>query len=118
MSGVGKTTLANRLPRSEWFHYSGDYRIGTKYLAEPILDNIKHQAMQVGFPRDIRQRQDRPRLSHLRSPGLVPPDVPAPRPRLLRRIRPRRHPRPPHAPPGAPHDAGPHRPRRGPLALA
>ncbi len=53
MSGVGKTTLANKLPKSEWFHYSGDYRIGTKYLAEPILDNIKRQAMQVGFLRDL-----------------------------------------------------------------
>jgi shikimate kinase len=53
MSGVGKTTLANKLPKSKWFHYSGDYRIGTKYLAEPILDNIKHQAMQVGFLRDL-----------------------------------------------------------------
>src|SRR6188472_4448588 len=27
MSGVGKTTLAYKLPRSKWFHYSGDYRI-------------------------------------------------------------------------------------------
>lgn len=53
MSGVGKTTLAYKLPRSEWFHYSGDYRIGTKYLAEPILDNIKRQAMQIGFLRDL-----------------------------------------------------------------
>lgn len=53
MSGVGKTTLANKLPKSKWFHYSGDYRIGTKYLAEPILDNIKRQAMQVGFLRDL-----------------------------------------------------------------
>jgi len=53
MSGVGKTTLAAGLPRSEWFHYSGDYRIGTKYLDEPILDNIKRQAMQVGFLRDL-----------------------------------------------------------------
>lgn len=49
MSGVGKTTLAYRLPSSKWFHYSGDYRIGTKYLAEPILDNIKRQAMKVDF---------------------------------------------------------------------
>ncbi|GIT37956.1 MAG: hypothetical protein Ct9H300mP6_18240 [Gammaproteobacteria bacterium] len=32
-----------------WFHYSGDYRIGTKYLEEPILDNIKEQSMQIGF---------------------------------------------------------------------
>jgi hypothetical protein len=53
MSGVGKTTVANRLPKSEWFHYSADYRIGTKYLEEPILDNIKHQAMAVPFLRDL-----------------------------------------------------------------
>ena len=49
MSGVGKTTLANKLPKSKWFHYSGDYRIGTKYLEEPILDNIKEKAMNVPF---------------------------------------------------------------------
>jgi hypothetical protein len=53
MSGVGKTTLAYKLPSSKWFHYSGDYRIGTKYLAEPILDNIKRQAMKVDFLRDL-----------------------------------------------------------------
>ncbi|HEX7235520.1 MAG TPA: ATPase [Gammaproteobacteria bacterium] len=53
MSGVGKTTLAYKLPSSKWFHYSGDYRIGTKYLAEPILDNIKRQAMQVDFLREL-----------------------------------------------------------------
>ncbi len=49
MSGVGKTTLAHMLRRRNWFHYSGDYRIGTRYLDEPILDNIKQQAMQVPF---------------------------------------------------------------------
>jgi hypothetical protein len=53
MSGVGKTTLANKLPKNKWFHYSGDYRIGTKYLEEPILDNIKRQAMKVDFLRDL-----------------------------------------------------------------
>jgi len=53
MSGVGKTTLTAKLPTSTWFHYSGDYRIGTKYLEEPILDNIKRQAMQVDFLRDL-----------------------------------------------------------------
>ena len=53
MSGVGKTTLANRLPKTEWFHYSGDYRIGTKYLAEPIVDNVKRAAMQVPFLRGL-----------------------------------------------------------------
>jgi len=53
MSGVGKTTLVNHLPKEKWFHYSGDYRIGTKYLEEPILDNIKRQAMEVPFLRDL-----------------------------------------------------------------
>ncbi len=53
MSGVGKTTLARKLPQTTWFHYSGDYRIGTAYLEEPIMDNIKRQAMQVGFLRDL-----------------------------------------------------------------
>ncbi|BBA33636.1 hypothetical conserved protein [Methylocaldum marinum] len=53
MSGVGKTTLADSLPKKTWFHYSGDYRIGTRYLDEPILDNIKRQAMEVPFLRDL-----------------------------------------------------------------
>ncbi len=53
MSGVGKTRLANLLRRHNWFHYSGDYRIGTRYLDEPILDNIKAQAMQVPVLRDL-----------------------------------------------------------------
>jgi hypothetical protein len=53
MSGVGKTTLAKKLPENRWFHFSGDYRIGTKYLEEPILDNIKRQAMKIDFLRDL-----------------------------------------------------------------
>ena len=53
MSGVGKTTLANKLPKTDWFHYSGDYRIGTRYLAEPIIDNVKRAAMQVSFLREL-----------------------------------------------------------------
>ena len=53
MSGVGKTFLSNILRESDWFHFSGDYRIGTRYLNEPILDNIKIQAMQVPFLRDL-----------------------------------------------------------------
>jgi ABC-type transport system involved in cytochrome bd biosynthesis fused ATPase/permease subunit len=53
MSGAGKTTLADKLPKTKWYHYSGDYRIGTKYLKEPILDNIKRQAMSVPFLREL-----------------------------------------------------------------
>jgi hypothetical protein len=53
MSGVGKTCLANILRQHNWFHYSGDYRIGTRYLDEAILDNIKQQAMQIPFLRDL-----------------------------------------------------------------
>ncbi|MGF1526345.1 MAG: ATPase [Candidatus Competibacterales bacterium] len=49
MSGVGKSTLARRLPHHTWFHYSADYRIGTRYLQEPILDNIKKHAMRDPF---------------------------------------------------------------------
>lgn len=57
MSGVGKTHLSSMLRHHQWFHYSGDYRIGTRYLNEPILDQIKQQAMQVPFLRDLL-RQD------------------------------------------------------------
>jgi hypothetical protein len=53
MSGVGKTYLSSMLREHHWFHYSGDYRIGTRYLDEPILDLIKVQAMQVPFLRDL-----------------------------------------------------------------
>ncbi len=53
MSGVGKTRLADMLMKQKWFHYSVDYRIGTRYLDESILDNIKHQAMQTPFLRDL-----------------------------------------------------------------
>ncbi|MGR3985248.1 MAG: ATPase [Gammaproteobacteria bacterium] len=56
MSGVGKTTLAKILPADKWFHYSGDYRIGTRYLNEPIRDSIKEKAMQSEFFRDLFRR--------------------------------------------------------------
>ena len=56
MSGVGKTHLSMLLRRNHWFHYSGDYRIGTRYLDEPIMDLIKQQAMQTPFLRDLLRR--------------------------------------------------------------
>ncbi len=53
MSGVGKTTLARKLPKDLWYHFSADYRIGTGYLSEPIIDTIKEKAMEVKFFRDL-----------------------------------------------------------------
>jgi len=56
MSGVGKTALGRVLPADKWFHYSGDYRIGTRYLNEAIRDFIKHKAMEMDFFRDLFRR--------------------------------------------------------------
>lgn len=47
MSGVGKTRLSNILRKHHWFHYSSDYRIGTRYLGEAILDDIKQKLMTI-----------------------------------------------------------------------
>lgn len=49
MSGVGKTHISAMLRKQQWYHYSGDYRIGTRYLDESILDLVKEQVMQVPF---------------------------------------------------------------------
>lgn len=49
MSGVGKTYISEMLRKQQWYHYSGDYRIGTRYLDESILDLVKEQVMQVPF---------------------------------------------------------------------
>jgi hypothetical protein len=53
MAGVGKTRLAALLRKSQWFHYSVDYRIGTRHMGEFITDNFKLEAMRVPFLRDL-----------------------------------------------------------------
>ena len=54
MSGLGKTHLSNMLRAGgDWFHYSIDYRIGTRYMGEFITDNAKAEAMKVPFLRDL-----------------------------------------------------------------
>jgi hypothetical protein len=54
MSGLGKTHLANMLRETGgWFHYSVDYRIGTRYMGEFIADNFKREAMKVPFLRQL-----------------------------------------------------------------
>lgn len=53
MSGVGKTRLAAQLRGHDWFHFSVDYRIGTRHMGEFIVDNFKREAMKVPFLRDL-----------------------------------------------------------------
>ncbi len=54
MSGLGKTHLANLLREAgDWFHYSIDYRIGTRYMGEFIADNFKREAMKVPLLREL-----------------------------------------------------------------
>jgi len=54
MSGLGKTYLSHKLrDTGEWFHYSIDYRIGTRYMGEQIPDNAKREAMKNPFLRDL-----------------------------------------------------------------
>ncbi|MEE9388433.1 MAG: ATPase [Paracoccaceae bacterium] len=50
MSGLGKTHVSNMLrANGDWFHYSIDYRIGTRYMGEAIDDNLKREAMKNPF---------------------------------------------------------------------
>ena len=54
MSGLGKTRLSNLLrDHGDWFHYSVDYRIGTRYMGEYIADNFKREAMKVPLLREL-----------------------------------------------------------------
>jgi hypothetical protein len=54
MSGLGKTHVSQMLrDAGGWFHYSIDYRIGTRYMGEYIADNAKSHAMKVPFLRDL-----------------------------------------------------------------
>ena len=54
MSGLGKTHLATMLrDTGRWFHYSVDYRIGTRYMGEYIADNFKREAMKIPLLREL-----------------------------------------------------------------
>ncbi len=54
MSGLGKTHVSRTLrDAGTWFHYSVDYRIGTRYMGELIADNAKREAMKVPFLREL-----------------------------------------------------------------
>lgn len=46
MSGLGKTHISNILRADgTWYHYSVDYRIGTRYMGERIVDEFKRRAI-------------------------------------------------------------------------
>ena len=50
MSGLGKTYISNLLREDgDWFHYSIDYRIGTRYMGEFISDSYKLAAMKTPY---------------------------------------------------------------------
>lgn len=54
MSGLGKTHVSSLLRNSgRWFHYSVDYRIGTRYMGEHIADNFKSEAMKIPLLREL-----------------------------------------------------------------
>ncbi|MEO1676818.1 MAG: ATPase [Pseudomonadota bacterium] len=54
MSGLGKTHLSTLLRLAGgWFHYSVDYRIGTRYMGELIADSFKREAMRVPYLADL-----------------------------------------------------------------
>ena len=53
MSGLGKTRISSILRDGGWFHYSVDYRIGTRYMGEAIADNFKREAMKVPLLREL-----------------------------------------------------------------
>ena len=73
MSGLGKTYLANILRGGgQWFHYSVDYRIGTRYMGEHIADNFKAAAMQVPFLRELLMSDSVYIASNLTFENLAP----------------------------------------------
>lgn len=50
MSGLGKSHISSMLRREgAWYHYSVDYRIGTHYLGQDIVDLCKLEAMKNAF---------------------------------------------------------------------
>lgn len=73
MSGLGKTHLSAVLRSSgQWFHYSVDYRIGTRYLGEEIADSFKHEAMKVPMLRELLLTDSVRIISNITFANLAP----------------------------------------------
>lgn len=73
MSGLGKTHVSNMLRESgSWFHYSIDYRIGTRYMGEYIVDNFKAEAMKIPFLANLLRTDSIYIASNLTFENLAP----------------------------------------------
>lgn len=72
MSGLGKTRISAILRGDGWFHYSVDYRIGTRYLGEEIADNFKREAMKVPLLRELLMSDSVRILSNITFDNLAP----------------------------------------------
>ena len=54
MSGVGKTRLAKIIgEEGGWFHFSGDYRIGSTHLKDSIIDNVAQKMKKDSWLRPL-----------------------------------------------------------------
>lgn len=82
MSGLGKTHVSELLAeQGDWFHYTVDYRIGTRYMGEHIVDNLKREAMKnpflnemlmqdlIHFGVNVHDHDLRPVAAYLGKPG-------------------------------------------------
>jgi len=73
MSGLGKTHVASALRASgTWFHYSIDYRIGTRYMGEFIVDNFKREAMKNPFLAELLRTDSMDISSNISFDNLAP----------------------------------------------
>ena len=73
MSGLGKTHVSNNLRAGGgWFHYSVDYRIGTRYLGEEIHDNLKFEAMKNPYLAALLRSDSIDVSARLRFDNLAP----------------------------------------------
>lgn len=73
MSGLGKTFIANTLrDTGDWYHYSIDYRIGTRYMGEYIVDNCKREAMKNPFLAELLRKDSIYIGSNIRFENLAP----------------------------------------------
>ena len=73
MSGLGKTHVSSMLRNDgDWFHYSVDYRIGTRYMGEHIVDNFKKAAMSVPFLANLLRSDSISIASNISFENLAP----------------------------------------------